>query len=468
MPTALRQLAHRLLIEGDELTRTGMSLTRYYQHIDRSPSSVATATAELGMSRADDKVRALVTGNHRKEAALAFGPSAGLVLGVSLGATSLRAALVDANGVLHNVQEGPELMGQLAASPHELFERIRVISERVLDEAFENPRLLVSRALPFLGVAVAWPAPLDTEKVPRSALSHREWRSNDHDGIHLRLGRHLHVRERSHALNDASAATLAVAFDHSRRPDYRKQRYPQLILVVRLGGGLGASSIVVEPVKDGDVSGWMNSRLTEGHRGLAGEIGHTPVDEALLRSLKTSRPRGCPALKRVQCSCAEGGAHPDHVEACTSGAALAARFSKARETPNQAVARVLGDQSAKNHRRALEETGMLLGDALLPSVLMLNPYRIVLTGRLATEAVREGLEVQLATSEALGGIFGGIPEVLALQGEDNHYIRVRGAALAVLREHLHRRFDELYGAPKGAVRRRFTELTEPITAYPWA
>ena len=468
MPAALSQIADQLLLDGEELLRNGVSLSRYYQQLERSPSSIATATKGLGMSRLEDPVRALVTGDHRTQAALAFGPSAGLVLGVSIGAASIRAALVDANGWMHNAHEGPPLLGQLTAPPTELFERIKMICEAVLSDALANPDLLVGGAIPFLGISVAWPAPLDTEKVPHGVLSHRDWRANAH-GLDQRLAKHLHInRERSHALNDAAAATLAVAFDQTRASEYAQHGHPQQLIVVRLGGGLGASTIVIEPLQRDGTSGWMKSRLTGGHRGLAGEVGHAPVDQARIAAMKSGRPKGCPALKRVTCSCAEAGEHPDHVEAYAGGAALAARFAKPDEQPAATLARVLENPDDPRHRRALEETGMLLADCLLTSVLMLSPNEVVLTGSLAVPEVGEGLEARLDESEALARIFGGAPEVRVLSGSENAYIRVRGAALAVLRRNVHRRLDYLFDAPKKILPARFAELTEPLTALPWA
>jgi predicted NBD/HSP70 family sugar kinase len=467
MPPALVQIANSLLVDGEDLRRNGISLSRYFGTLKRASSSVAEATKGLGMSRAGDPVRVFVTGDHRHEAALAFGPSAGLVLGVSIGATSIRAGLVDANGWLHNEEHGPAMLGQLDAPQEELFERIRVTCEAVLGNGFENEDLLVGGSLPFLGIAVAWPAPLDTEKVPHSALSHPDWGSTAY-GLDERLARRLGIpRERSHALNDAAAATLAVAFDHTRRPEYRDHGHPQQLIVVRLGGGIGGSTIVVEPLQADGTSGWMTSRLTGGHRGLAGEIGHTPVDAAQLEAMKKGRPKGCPTLKRVTCSCAKPGTHPDHVEAYAGGAALAARFGKGKDDPTEVVSRVLSDPQAPSHRRALEETGMLLADCLLPSVLMLSPHEIVLTGRLATPEVADGLEAHLENSGALGRIFGGTPDVKVLSGTENDFVRVRGAALAVLRRRVHRQIDHLFGAAKKTVPSRFRELTEPLSAVPW-
>jgi hypothetical protein len=94
-------------------------------------------------------------------------------------------------------------------------------------------------------------------------------------------------------------------------------------------------------------------------------------------------------------------------------------------------------------RRALEETGMLFADCLLNSVLMLSPSEVVLTGRLAVPEVGEGLDARLDESEALAWTFGGALEVRVLSGSENAHVRVRGAALAVLRRNLHRRLDYL-------------------------
>jgi predicted NBD/HSP70 family sugar kinase len=468
MSRSLLEIANRLLLDGDDLRRTNLSLRRYYQRLKKSPSSVAAATKGLGMSRYDDRVRALVTGDGAAgEPVLSFGPSAGLVLGVSLGGASIRAALVDANGWLHEHREGEQFMGQLQLEPSELFERIRHVCERVLDGALQNKRLLVQGALPFMGIAVAWPAPLDSEKFPHAALTHPSWHSHNH-GVDQLLARHLAIeRDRSHALNDASAAALAVAFDDTREQDYRKRSFPRQLIVVRLGGGLGASTIVVEPLRDG-ISGWMRSLLPGGHHGLAGEIGHTPVDQTMLTALEQARPRGCPRLRRVRCSCARDAEQPDHIEAYACAAALAARFGKAGANPTAAVEKVLGARSAGPYRHALEDTGRLLGDCLLPSVLMLSPHEIVITGRLATPEVSDGLEAHLDDCGVLGRVLGATPDVRALSGEENDYVRVRGAALAVLRRHVHRRLEYFFSPPSAEVGRRLATLTRPITDYPWS
>ena len=470
VPTNLARIANRLLLDGEEIRKHGTNLSAYYRRINMKPSSVATATAGLGMSRLGDPVRAVVTDEQKDQdrAWIALGPSAGLVLGVSVGSTSVRAAIVDANGWMYHQQCGEPMVGQLAARPAELFERIKGVGEDVLNKALRNDRLRVRGSLPFLGIAVAWPAPLDRDKVPHSALSHREWRSK-RSGIHERLARHLRIPiERSHAINDAAAAALAVVFDHTRTPEYEKQVHPRLFITVRIAGGIGASAMAVERQVDG-ISGWMTSRIIGGDRELAGEIGHTPVNRATLASLRVSRPDECPQLKPVPCSCAERDELPDHVEAYASGPALAARFATSdTESKPDVIRRVLSNPNDTAYIRALHEIGVLVGDSLLPSVLMLNPSRITLTGRLATPHVRDALEAHLEELETVERIFGVIPEIRALSGDENDYIGVRGAALAVLREHVHRRLGELYGEEMKVVPARFAELTRRIAKCPWA
>jgi predicted NBD/HSP70 family sugar kinase len=468
MPPTLTQIAQRLLMDGEDLRRNGSTLTKYYARIGLSPSTVASATEGLGMSRPHDPLRVFVTRHTKNDPPLAFGPSAGLVLGVSIGYSSIRAALVDANGWIYHQCAGDAAVGQLKSSPAELFDRIKDVSEKVLDGGLHDQRLVVQGALPFLGVAVAWPGPLDRDKrFPRIALSHPLWRSNQY-GIDQRLAKHLKIpNERSHAIDNAAAAAFAVGFDHTRETGYKEQREAQPMIVVRIGGGLGAASIVVEP-ESNDTSGWITSMLAEGHRGLAGQIGHTPANQHLLQVIEESRPEDCPEIKRVPCSCAEEGEYPDHVEAYASCPALAARFTKTDADDITAVVReVLGKRATEPYRHALRDVGALVADCLLPSVLMMNPHSVVLTGGLATEEVRSAVEEYLEDFEALGRIFGEVPEVTALEADANDYVRVRGAALAVLRKHVHGRVDELYGSDGSLLEGRFAELTMPITGYPW-
>jgi predicted NBD/HSP70 family sugar kinase len=465
MRSTLPYIANRLLLDGENLRRNGGSLGAYYSDIEVAPSTVASATAGLGMSRPNDPVRIFITRENGEGAALAFGPSAGLVLGVSIGYSSIRAALVDANGWMHHQTTGETMVGQLQASPPELFDRIKSIAEHVLEPALHNQRLLVSGTLPLLGVSVAWPGPLDRDKrFPRVGLSHPDWQTNDL-GIDERLARHLHFApQRSHAIDNAAAGALAVAFDRTRDSNYRQQHTGQPIIVVRAGGGLSAASVLVQPQTDG-ASGWVRSELVEGDRGLAGQIGHTPVNRDLLVKLSDTRPEGCPGFAVVSCSCAKPDETPDHVEAYASCPAVAARFGA--NDVSRSIREVIANQAKEPYLRTLEEVGQLVADCLLPSVLMLNPHGIVLTGGLATEPVQDSMQRYLNAFGALGRVFGSAPSVHTLQGEDNDYVRVRGAALSMLRSRVHCRIGALFGARGKLMVDRFGELTQPISRFPW-
>jgi hypothetical protein len=66
----------------------------------------------------------------------------------------------------------------------------------------------------------------------------------------------------------------------------------------------------------------------------------------------------------------------------------------------------------------------------------------------------------------LGHVLGGTPDVRMLSGEDNEYVLVRGAGLAVFHRHVHRRLEHFFAPTSGTVARRRRELTTPLTAYP--
>jgi len=131
------------------------------------------------------------------------------------------------------------------------------------------------------------------------------------------------------------------------------------------------------------------------------------------------------------------------------------------------VKRVLDDEHVTAHKNALEEVGTLAGDCLLPTILMLNPYRVIVSGRLAVPVVRDALVERLDSFTAISRVFGDAPDVIMLEGPENHFAAVRGAALAVLRQEVHRNFETLYGAPEKLVTARFADLTWPLTSCPW-
>jgi len=331
MPKTLSDIAHAVLLDGAELARTGRTRTQYYERtLERKPSSIATATKGFGMSRSNDPVRALVTGDNGEGPALALGPSAGIVLGVSVASASIRAAAVDANGFTYHARSR-EPAKTLAATQTELFNLIKAITTDVLESAMQDEQLLVQGRLPFLGIAVAWPTPLDREKTPQGVFTHPSWTANKR-GLHLRLAKHLGIdgkhstasrpRQWCHAIPNAAATAMAAAFDYTRSEEYQQKELAKLLLVVRLSGRVSAATISVEPKKEANharISGWMISRLTGGHKNLAGEFGHTPVNASTLKALKDRRTRSCPDFVPAACPCDPEQLSSDHLEVFAGG-----------------------------------------------------------------------------------------------------------------------------------------------------
>ncbi|HYS81893.1 MAG TPA: ROK family protein [Anaeromyxobacteraceae bacterium] len=148
----------------------------------------------------------------------------------------------------------------------------------------------------------------------------------------------------------------------------------------RFGAARGFDDAVLVFVGSGVGSGLiLGGRLHDGHRGLAGELGHVKV-----RPLRGGAPR--------QCGCGELGC----LEAYTSGMNIAARVRE--ELTAGASSRVLelvqGDLSrvsatvvdtahaaGDSYARALwEEVSDLLGNAIASVVTLLNPARVILGG----------------------------------------------------------------------------------------
>lgn len=374
---------------------------------------------------------------------LAFGPGAGVVVGVSVGTESLRAALVDANGWCHHAHESEPQRGQLEAEPEVVIDRIGHAIGAVLDRALHDDALLVDGALPVLGWAVAWPTPIARNGLPvGNALVHPRW----HHGQPLsqRVAKRAGVSGvHSYSLNDARAAAVAVARHQTRSSGYLDWRHPRLALVLRVAGGTGAAAIIVEPPRNAGhgqwESGFSRSILIGGIDNHAGEIGHTPTDMALVERLNRDRPAGLLPLVPGRCSCAlPGRDHPAHLEAFVSSGALAARLDEAAPT-HEVLSRIVDDPSDELHARALDDLGVLLGSALVNPAAMLNPATITLTGALALPPLRRGIERTLAEAHT----FGTHPEVVALEGFENRFIRAEGAGLTLLRVVVYRRLAAL-------------------------
>lgn len=456
---------------------TGERLSRDYV-LERAKVANSTFRSAGRGVGSEQRNRGLAFFDSSVSGKLALGPGAGLVLGISLGRRSLRATLVDANGWCRYSTELPPHSGQLDEEPRVLLDRIRQIIHDILTKALQDDQvgnLRVDEAIPLLGWAVAWPVPVDREKRPVGhLLSHPLW--GDNVSLSTRVERHLRFdgikrNLHSYAVNDAHAAAIAVAHELTHTPDYEHASWPgaHLTTILRLAGGVGGATIVVEPPAnsrqdEGDEdaryrrSGFLGSTLLAGVNNHAGEIGHAPVHQSVIDAINSGRPDGSNALATVQCSCTtEAIARPQHLEAFTAVDAIAHRIDP-KADPQDVLASLQNDPEAEPHKQVLEDVGALVGNAMIGPIRMLNPAYVVLTGSVALPPVKRRLQKMFQSEE----VFGGHPEVLLWEGDENQFIRAKGAALALIRNHVLRRTSTILDHDKNAMEHAVRKLTVPV------
>ncbi len=317
---------------------------------------------------------------------------ASLALGVDLGGTNARAALVD--------RESGAIVA--AHKEHHLDRSPRAVAALVARAVAEACSVHGSRpqSCGRVGVGVAGQC-LGTTGVVLNAPN-LGWRDvpfgellQDALGMEVRIANDLSV-----------AAWGEQRFGAARGVDDA--------ILVFVGSGVGSGLI-------------LGGRLHEGYRGVAGELGHVKV--------RPSRP----ATRVRTCGCGEQGC----LEAYTSGVHIAARVreellagaaSRVRDLVDgdlqrvnaTAVDRAFADGDP--YARALwEEVADLLGMAVAGMVTLLNPARVILGGGVVlgcpelAKLVRESYAVRVSRSAGQGVTLEG-----ALLGDDAGVI---GAAL---------------------------------------
>ena len=383
-----------------------------------------------------------------------LGPGLGLVLGISVGRESLRAGLLDANGDLFAPDEAPLMANQLALPPRDLLRRIRELAASVLRAGLDDDRLWVgsNRTIMLLGAVVAWPSPVDRDWRPGGqALQHPGWRTplpgtDQPPTLKSHLANALGEpfdHDRCWAINDVNAHALAVTFaqTRSRASEPAGERW-RIVQVVRVGGGLGAATVILAP-HDPQRLSFIPSKLIVGTHGFAGELGHLPVDKQTISARNQDNPyKGQLArleFDRWTCSC--GRKH--HLEAFASGAALIRRMKNSGiPVPDSSPERlrfIRGVHENPNALQihALEDIGRLIGQALASPILMLDPHSITFTGSLATEHLVKGVQLE---REKWRSVIGDTVRVDHLDDDESAFAGVRGAALAMMRHSVYRSF----------------------------
>ncbi len=298
---------------------------------------------------------------------------AALSLGVDLGGTNARAAVVDTGtGKLVAVHKEPHRERTPAAV-------VDVVAQAVHRAAAAAG--LLPGALGRVGVGVAGQCLGRTGVV--SNAPNLGWRDVPFgELLHAALGVPVRIA------NDLSAAAWG-----ERR--FGAARGLDDVALVFVGSGVGSGLI-------------LGGRLHEGHRGVAGELGHVKV-----------RPMR-PATGIRRCGCGELGC----LEAYTSGVNVAARVrDELRAGAASAIpglldgdlgrvnASVVDAAAASGDRYASElwdEVADLLGTAVAGLVTLLNPERVILGGGVLLgcpeldRRVRDVLASRVSRSASLG------------------------------------------------------------------
>jgi predicted NBD/HSP70 family sugar kinase len=457
--TVSERLLDGVLIHGRRIEREELTQEEFWE-VTKIGKTEGTRIRQQFM--ASGTLRDRGSGKHRRTR-MALGKRLGYVLGASLGTESLRVALIDANGDLAITAEDDASPLRAKAKPEQLLEDLAVLVRTVLEQALARPDLLVATGreapyLPLLGVAVAWPTPLHRQtKLPTGQSLHPEW--GEPPSLPDRVAKRLGIpSEFSSALNDANACALSAVFDDTRSAGLDAEVHRSWVsLVVRLGGGIGAATVLVDK-HDPTRSAFAWSRLVEGTQGLAGELGHLEIPPGVVAELNKRKHPGLARLDlSAPCSCGRAG----HLESVAGGAALARRIEASPDLDAEALGLQTGTTrkgparmddivkrlSGPSAKAALEDIGQLLGHALAGPILMLNPRRITLTGSLAHEYVENGIGMARG---AWSSLVSEDPQPRLLQGAASQYAAARGAALAVFRKQVYRRWEDIVSRGGGA------------------
>jgi hypothetical protein len=370
---------------------------------------------------------------------LRFGSGAGLALSFALGFEDIRGALVDANGTAFVARTATPDPSQLAGPPPVLLSRLRTLAFEILEAGFREQELTDDHGcLPLLGTIVAWPSAVGRDGYAHGhAFEDKEWHAVPlNRRIGVALGGPFEDMSHVDGINAANAAVLAVVFDLTRlRSPEPPGEHSEIAMAVRLQGGISAGTMRVAPHRPGEPLAFIPSDLIVGTNGLAGELGHLPIGASVISNVNSDRPKGLAPIMNWECSCRQRG----HLEGLASARALSRRLSASRyalvmDDPHGPQLTRLLDKPDEGVRRALHDTGRLIGHALASPILMLDPARITLTGYLAQEAVVAGVAREQHTWST--GVSNSV-KLDYLFGDANDLVEVRGAALAMFRRRLY-------------------------------
>lgn len=263
-----------------------------------------------------------------------------VALGIDLGGTNLRAAVIDREGAIlfqstrkTLADEGPDaVIGRIAEAIIEAAEKCQVPAN--------------------VAVGVAAPGPLN----PRTGIIHA--------APNLPGFRDLPLAERLQALtgrtiylgNDANAAALGELY-------FGAGKGHRNIVYVGLGTGVGGGVI-------------SEGRLIDGWQGMGAELGHTTVDFNGPRC--TCGSAGC-----VEAFCSAWALRRDAQMIVAAGRGEAIRQAAQNDEPGPLALAIAAEQGDAEALAVLDRAGEALGAGLANFVNIFNPEVLVIGGGVA-------------------------------------------------------------------------------------
>jgi len=300
-----------------------------------------------------------------------------LAIGVDLGATNLKVALVDYRGEICGRREAPT---RPERGPDSVIADIAGLAEQLI-VGVGAASSDISRRAQIVGLGIGSPGPLDlvNGRILRAANLPGWVDVPMRDALATRLGVPVVLD------NDANAAALGEYWASDLRGDMQSD-----LVLLTLGTGIGAGAII-------------DGRLFHGHFGNAAEIGHTIV-------VLDGRP--CPCRQR---GCLEAYSSAISVvrrtielirngEACALGHRIKA--GEAIEASDVAAAAGKGDSVCE---RVWDDACRFLATACVNIQHMFNPATIVFAGGMAQAGEMLLGRVQSHFGRLIGSIHTGRP-----------------------------------------------------------
>jgi glucokinase len=268
-------------------------------------------------------------------------PEAPYVVGVDLGGTNIRAALVDRAGQIVQEARRPSLADQ---PPAATLANIREAAHAVMEAQGVAPRAVV-------GIGIGLPGIMDSETgVCFWSPNFPQWQDV---AIPPAVGEPLGLA--TFILNDAKCAALGEL-------QFGAGRGARNMVMITLGTGIGGAFVV-------------DGRLLIGPNGSIGEVGHQTIDPAGPRC-------GCGNFGCWEQLCARDAIVERALRQIQRGRETVLGSGREEEvTPARiASAAAAGDAVARD---VMEETGFYVGVGVANLINMLNPEVFVIGGGIA-------------------------------------------------------------------------------------